>query len=126
LSIKRGHYVYAHRASYEIANGPIPAGFVVDHKCHNARCVNPAHLQAATQKQNMENRSGAKKNSKSGIRGVSPHADGGWSVVIGHNYKSVYGGYFKRLEDAEKAAKELRAKLFTNSLSDIEEEETAA
>lgn len=53
----------AHRYSYEIANGPIPGGHVIDHACHNnsgctdvpcahRRCVNPRHLEAATQSVN--------------------------------------------------------------------------
>lgn len=37
---------YAHRASWSIVNGPIPAGWHVDHLCVDTRCVAPAHLEA--------------------------------------------------------------------------------
>ena len=43
----------AHRVSYTLTNGAIPAGTEIDHKCRNRACCNPSHLEAITHEENM-------------------------------------------------------------------------
>lgn len=52
----------AHRFSYVLHKGEIPAGLEIDHLCRVRCCVNPDHLEAVTHREN-------------GLRGVSGAAD---------------------------------------------------
>lgn len=56
LRLGTGRALAAHRLAWELANGPIPDGLVVDHTCRVRCCVNPAHLRAVTARVNaLEN-----------------------------------------------------------------------
>lgn len=70
-----GQRALAHRWSYEELVGPIPDGLVIDHLCRVRRCVNPAHLEAVTQQENV-------------ARGASAELLNGTrtSCVNGHEY----------------------------------------
>jgi len=45
--------VMAHRYYYRKHKGDIPEGYVVHHTCYNTLCINPEHLEAVTQSENI-------------------------------------------------------------------------
>lgn len=116
---KDGRMQKAHRVSYEMHVGPLSPDIEIDHICHNRACVRPSHLKASTRKQNTENRSGARRGSASGVRGVSPYRDGKrWVASVGHLGRNIYIGIFDTIPEAEAAARAKRNELFTNNLLD--------
>jgi hypothetical protein len=57
-----GKHAPSHKALFEHANGPIHAGFELDHLCKNKACCNPDHLEIVTHKENNKRDPGAWKN----------------------------------------------------------------
>lgn len=105
----------AHRISWEFAHGPIPEGMVIDHRCGNRLCVNPAHLRIVTRSQNGQHRTVTNKNNTSGIRGVSWNKDkNAWAAHARANGRRYHGGFHATLEAASQAARALRAQLHTH------------
>ena len=111
-----GRYVLAHIYAWELHNKPVPDGRELDHECRNRICVNPNHLRPVPRKQNMENLRGARRDSKSGVRGV--WWVGGriqkWRAGVRH-YGQMYNvGYFSTIDEANIAVRAKRDELFTH------------
>lgn len=59
-----GKSMRAHRASWLINVGDIPADKMVLHKCHNRKCINPEHLYLGDHQQNMDDRNNSGRTNK--------------------------------------------------------------
>ena len=73
-----GKAILAHRFSWQELVGPIPAGLTLDHLCRVRRCVNPAHLEPVTNRENI-------------LRGTAPTAINATKshCPLGHPYSGT-------------------------------------
>jgi hypothetical protein len=104
--------ISAHCAAWIIANGTIPEGLCVLHRCDNRRCVRPAHLFLGTRVDN--NRDMAAKDrahkSKSGLpRGVWPKGNK-WQAVRGIRGRRYCLGTFSTVAEASAAVRDFEPK----------------
>lgn len=53
-AFEHGYDVLAHRLAHVMYIGPVPAGKIVRHLCHNRMCCNPKHIEAGTYKDNTD------------------------------------------------------------------------
>lgn len=53
LGSRKDGTIKAHRLAYMLYKGQLPDNQVVMHTCNTPSCVNPAHLEAGTRKQNQ-------------------------------------------------------------------------
>ena len=47
-----GYHWGAHRLAYTLWVGPIPDGLTIDHLCRQPLCINPAHMEPVTKREN--------------------------------------------------------------------------
>jgi len=89
----------------------------IDHKNINTLDNREENLRIVSRKQNAENQKTCQKNSKSEIRGVSwSKQNKKWQACIHHNGKTIYGGCYCNLAEAEQVVIKLRQQYFTHSL----------
>jgi hypothetical protein len=106
----------AHVVLWEDANGSVPPGKILDHRCHVEHCVRPDadHVRPVTHQQNSQNRLGARRDSSTGVRNVS--FDGQkYVVTLTVRGKRRQYGRFVTLDEAAAAAEAKRMELFTHS-----------
>lgn len=48
-----GQTFYVHRLAYAEVHGPIPDDLQIDHLCRRTLCLEPAHLEAVSQRENL-------------------------------------------------------------------------
>lgn len=77
----------AHRLAYTLSIGPIEAGLTIDHLCRNRLCVNPAHLEAVSQKENI-----LRSDSVSARAARKTHCDNGHQLT-GDNMHKLPNGW---------------------------------
>ena len=53
VMFRSGRTLLAHRHAWSQANGPVPDGMYVLHRCDNPGCINTAHLFLGTHADNM-------------------------------------------------------------------------
>jgi hypothetical protein len=95
-----GKLIKAHRVAYELIIGPFPAGLLPDHCCRNHGCVNPAHLEPVTNRENM----------RRGIKGaLTTHCPAGHAYDAANTYRDPRGRRHCRLcERNRRRAREAR------------------
>lgn len=74
-------YANAHRVSWEDANGPVPDGLVLDHRCRRRLCVRPSHLEPVTQATNV-----ARGRSAETLRGRAADNAARTACIRGHPF----------------------------------------
>jgi hypothetical protein len=58
IAVGNGRWRSAHRVTYELAVGPVPAGLELDHLCQQRACRSPYHLEPVTHRENMRRGNG--------------------------------------------------------------------
>lgn len=99
----KGKQYSVHTIIYEMHNGPIPKGMMVDHDDKNRANNYPSNFNLVTHAGNMKNKSKSKRNT-SGVTGVRWYARlNKWNARININGKLKHLGYFDTIEEASEA-----------------------
>jgi hypothetical protein len=89
---------YAHRLSYEVFVGAVPAGLGVLHWCDNPGCIEPLHLWCGTVAENMADRDAKGRG-------------GGWKNAGRGRSSGARGSLHPLSKLTEERARELKARL---------------
>lgn len=101
----------AHRFAWKEANGPIPEGMTIDHLCKVRHCVNPAHMDVVTLKENLRRSDGA-----CAINGRKTHCS------RGHPFDDVNTGQWRNERYCKACRRGVRARASVNSSPNINQE----
>ena len=96
--IKRGQQTSAHRFSYIIHKGEIPANCVVRHSCDNPKCVNPSHLDIGTIQDNTNDKINRNRQARGERHGRSK-LTAEQVLLIREKALTKYHGYLKAIAD---------------------------
>lgn len=88
---------FAHIVAYELTNGAVPNGLEIDHVCRSTSCVNPAHLEAVTHRENL-----MRSESISAVNARKTHCP------RGHEYDRVRPNGSRRCSTCDAAAEARR------------------
>lgn len=91
----------AHRVSFRIASGRLPASLQIDHLCRNRSCVNPAHLEPVTQAENI-----LRGQAPSAVRARMTHCSRGHEFTPDNTY--LYPNGNRRCRACQKAYRRQR------------------
>lgn len=91
-----GTRVYVHRKAYELAIGPIQRGLVVDHVltkgCRFRDCCRPDHLEAVTQRENVQRAPVGKKRANGEAQRRKTSCPVGHPYDEANTYRTPRGG----------------------------------
>lgn len=121
-----GHTIAVHRAVWSIANGRMVAPeMTIDHINGDVTCNRLSNLREVSQALNSKNHKLNKRNT-TGVCGVSYLSSSKVYVVhLFHNYRSIYIGRYKTLEEAAAARKEAEKKYGYHKFHGMPAEEKA-
>lgn len=81
-----GKSVSAHKFSYHLLVGPVPAGLHLDHLCRVRHCVAPGHLEPVTVRTNLLRGAGL-----AAINAAKTHCSRGHAYTEGNTYYYASG-----------------------------------